>query len=205
VTIKDGKISHMKEWSNPLKYLEAAHLEIPKFLQKFDYEKVAEARKKIPPRPEYDLSPEAIAKRAYDNVHSFIELNYFEAVKKRTYSKDYRHAIWYAPPDMKEEYDPEDYIAFDLWIDDSLTREWHGQPDPIPYSTDDPRVFFFESGGYGIAEWMGNGTVGGYVNRYMKYLELDDQGFIKRYDETLNPINKLNSINKPLPGFPYMF
>ena len=106
---------------------------------------------------------------------------------------------------MLEQYPKEKYHVFDQWIDDSLTREWHGHPDIIPYATDDPHVFFFESGGYGLAEWIGNNTVGGYANRYMKYLELDDAGFIQCYDETLSPISKMNSINKPLPAFPYMF
>ena len=205
MTIKNGKISHMKEWANPIEYLKGANVEVPKFLQVLDKEGADRIKAEQPPRPEYDMSEEAIAKRAYDNVHSFIELNFFEAVKKRTYSEDYHHAIWNMPPNMLEQYPPEMYHVFDKWIDDSLTREWHGHPDIIPYATDDPHIFFFESGGYGIAEWIGNGTVGGYANRYMKYLELDDYGFIRCYDETLNPINKMNSINKPLPAFPYMF
>ena len=205
MTIKDGKISHLKEWANPIEYLKGANVEVPVFLQEFDEEKAAKRLENQPARPKYDMSPEAIQKRAYDNVHSFIELNFFEAVKKRTYSETYHHAIWNAPPNMLEQYPKEKYHVFDQWIDDSLTREWHGHPDIIPYATDDPHVFFFESGGYGLAEWIGNNTVGGYANRYMKYLELDDAGFIQCYDETLSPISKMNSINKPLPAFPYMF
>lgn len=205
ITVKNGKISHMKEWFNPIKYLEGANVELPKFEQEFDYEKAAKSLENQPTRPEYDMSEAAIAQRAYDNIQSFVDKNFFEAVKRRTYSEDYRHAIWNAPPNMKEEYAPEEYHVFDTWIEESLTKEWFGHPDIIAYATDDPHVYFFESGGYGIAEWKGNGIIGGYGNRYMKYLELDDAGFIKRYDETLNPIGKMNSINKPLPAFPYMF
>lgn len=202
IKIRGGRIFYMKEWFNPLKYLEAACIEAPKFLQDFDREAAGRAR---PDLTEYEYTPDAIARRAEDNVDSFVDTDFFTAVKRRTYSPDYRHAIWNAPPDMLEEYPPGDYHVFDHWISESLTEEWHGHPDIINHPTDDPHVYFFESGGYGIAEWRGNGVTGGYGNRYIKYLELDDNGFILRYDENLNPIAKLNSINASIPSFPYLF
>lgn len=54
-------------------------------------------------------------------------------------------------------------------------------------------------------EWLCRTVSNWYVKDMKLYLELDDYGFIRRYDETLNPINKMNSINKPLPAFPYMY
>lgn len=204
VTVRGGKIVHLREWSNPLKWLEAAGRSIPVFKQVLDFEKSAERLKNTPPRPEYDLSPEACAKRAVININSFIDA-YTDNL--RTYSETYRHAIWNAPPAMLEEYPPEQYHVFDQWIADSMQDKWYWhEGQSTPYATDDPHIYFFELGGGSFKiNWQGNNITGGYANRYIKFLELDDYGFIQRYDETLNPINKFNSINQILPSFPFMF
>ena len=143
--------------------------------------------------------------RARNNVLSFIDTDSLSAAKRRISSPEFRHAVWNAPPEMLEEYPVEDFPAFDLWIDRSLSKGWSGHPDMIPYATDDPHVYFLEAGGFGTAEWVGNGKSGGYGNRYIKYIEIDDNGLLKRWDENLNPISKFNSINVSLPSFPYLY
>ena len=205
LSIRDGKITYMKEWFNPLKYLLAAGLGVPAFRQTLD-------RENNPPQPKptmeemgIERSEEAACQRAENNVLSFITLDSKASAEQRVYSPDFRHAVWNAPPEMKEEYPLEDYEAFDAWVWKSLTGPWRGHPDMIPYATDDPHVYFLEAGGYGTAEWVGNNAHGGYGNRYIKYIEIDDDGLLARWDENLNPISKFNSINVTLPSFPYLY
>ena len=205
LSIKNGKICYMKEWFNPLEFLKAAGLGVPAFRQNMDREGH--------PQPEpvkledmgLELTEEAASKRAQNNVLSFITLDSKAAAKKRISSPDFRHAVWNAPPDMMEEYPVEDLEAFDAWVWASITGPWAGHPDMIPYATDDPHFYFLEAGGYGQVEWVGNYAKGGYGNRYIKYIEIDDNGLLARWDENLNPISKFNSINIPLPTFPYLY
>lgn len=208
VTLVNGKINHLKEFFDPLEFLKAIGEEIPRF--PFYYpDKTIEAGEKVKEDTKlkefsYDASPEAIAERGRLNVETFLAVNYFEVHQNRTFSPDYRHIVYYAPKDMHTHFIPEELPAFDAWLDGAF-KDWNGHPDIIAYETEDPRVWFFESGGYGIVEWPGSGIESGYGNRYCKFLELDEMGLIKRYDEHLNPMGKLNSINKRVPSFPYLF
>lgn len=205
LSIHEGKISYMKEWFNPLAFLKAAGLGVPAFRQNLD-------RESNPPKESIKLedmhlefTDEATSKRAEGNVLSFLTLDSKAAAAKRVYSPDFHHAVWNAPPDMLEEYPPEDMPAFDAWVWGSITGFWAGHPDMIPYATDDPHFYFLEAGGYGQTEWIGNYAKGGYGNRYIKYIEIDDNGLLARWDENLNPISKFNSINISLPSFPYLY
>lgn len=205
LSIRNGKICYMKEWFNPLAFLKAAGLGVPAFRQNLD-------RENNPPKEgirledmHLELTDEAASKRAEENVLSFLTLDSKAAAAKRVYSPDFHHAVWNAPPDMLEEYPPEDMPAFDAWVWGSITGFWAGHPDMIPYATDDPHFYFLEAGGYGQTEWIGNYAKGSYGNRYIKYIEIDDNGLLARWDENLNPISKFNSINISLPSFPYLY
>lgn len=205
LTVRNGKILHMKEWFNPLCYLKATGLGVPAFRQVLDRENHPQAPYVPLESMELDLSSEAASARAENNVLSFITLDSKAAGAKRILSPDFRHAVWNAPSDMMEEYPPEDFAAFDAWVWKSITGFWAGHPDMIPYATDDPHCYFLEAGGYGQVSWIGNNTTGGYGNRYIKYIEIDDNGLLARWDENLNPISKFNSINVSLPTFPYLY
>lgn len=205
LSIRNGKILYMKEWFNPLEFLKAAGLGVPAFRQTLDRENAPHTEKVTLEDMGLELTKEAAAKRAEDNVLSFITLDSKAAGQKRIQSPDFKHAVWNAPPDMLEEYPEEDLEAFDKWVWDSITGFWAGHPDMIPYATDDPHYYFLEAGGYGQVEWIGNYAKGGYGNRYIKYIEIDDNGLLARWDENLNPISKFNSINVSLPTFPYLY
>ena len=91
-----------------------------------------------------------------------------------------------------------------LWSNLS-TESFRFLPGAIVYETEDPNEAFFEASAYGMYHWEGNHSYGGYMNRYLMHITMNEQGLCNRYDEYLNPINKMNSINQSIPSFPWLY
>ncbi|BDF72373.1 hypothetical protein CE91St41_33550 [Oscillospiraceae bacterium] len=203
VELRDGKISRMKDFSDPLAYLRAAGREAPVFKVGLDHEEAARRQAAAKPAPyipdPHGDAPEVIAQKVRDNIDSLVHGQF----QKRVNGPVVDHYCWFVPHEMKTHYTPEEDPAMDVWMERSLL-EWTTHCDPICYETDDPEIWFFECGGYGYAEWQGNGSAGGYQNRYVKFLKME-KGECVRSDEYLNPINKLNAINAVIPSFPYFY
>lgn len=206
VTVRDGRVVRMKEWSNPLRYYAAIHTELPTFYVKIPEKAVAQAvlHKKSVPAPVYPTDPESVAQRRRDNYNSMITSDHDVMLKMVTAPGNFQRIVYFVPPEMEEVYSPEEAEIMESWTDASMDT-WQLMDDAVGYETDDPNAFFFETGGYGMVHWEGNNAYGGYYNRYLKFIRLDDQGLMTEYHEYLNPINKMNSVNKAIPTFPWLY
>lgn len=206
VTVKNGKVVNIKEWSNPFKYYAAIHVTLPTFYVKIPEKAVVKAvlGKKEQPVPVYPADPESVAQRARDNYRSMVTSDHDEMLKMTTAPGNFKRIVFYVPPEMQEEYSSEEAEIMESWTNASMDT-WQLMDDAIGYELDDPNAFFFETGGYGQWHWEGNNACGGYYNRYLKFITLDDQGLMTQYHEYLNPVNKMNSINKQIPTFPWLY
>lgn len=206
VTVKGGKVVNIKEWSNPFQYYKAIHVTLPTFYVKIPEQVLAEAmeRREAPAAVDYPSDPESVAKRARDNYRAMVTADHDEMLKMTTAPGNFKRIVYYVPPEMREEYSDQEAELMELWSNASMDT-WQLMDDAIGYETDDPNAFFFETGGYGRWHWEGNNALGGYYNRYLKFITLDDQGLMTQYHEYLNPVNKMNSINKPIPTFPWLY
>ena len=206
ITVKNGQIVNIREWSNPFKYYAAIHVQLPTFYVKIPEKAVVKAvlEKKEQPAPVYPTDAESIAQRAKDNVHSMLTADYDEAKKMTTAPGNFKRIVYYVPPEMQEDYSDAEAEIMESWTTASMDT-WELMNDAVCYETDDPNAFFFETGGYGRWHWEGNNALGGYYNRYLKFIKLDDQGLMTEYHEYLNPINKMNSVNKAIPTFPWLY
>ena len=88
-----------------------------------------------------------------------------------------------------------------VWIGENCL-EWDTYPNSVLYITDTPGTYIIESGGIGYMSWTG--VKGHYENREVSYLYIEN-GYAKEFHEYFNPANKFNSINSPLPTFPYLY
>jgi ketosteroid isomerase-like protein len=209
ITTENGKIKHMRELSDPLSYLRAIGADVPTFHVKMDYEaikkaKEEEAKKKPAAAAPLDKSPAACAKRMADNLDVYRKaIDYKLEPQMETLTDDCEWRVWFLPPEMKAAYFGDEKIGIDIWTDRSVIA-YKYIPGAVVYETDDPTVYFTETGGTGISEWQGNNVRGRYRNRYVMFDKMEN-GALKRHHEYLNPINKFNSINKSIPTFPYYF
>lgn len=208
VTVKDGKVTNLREWFNPLEWLRAAGREIPLFRVEIPWQDVPKYREMREKREreavEYDCSPEAVQARMEQNVRAFLASTSAENHQTFDSPTNYDRTVFWLPPEMKEHVEGDEVDQMEAWTWDSM-HSWQLMDDAVAYETDDPKCWFFETGGYGQVSWLGNDSDGGYHNRYLKYMEMDDQGFIIKYGEYVNPINKFNSINKSIPSFPWLY
>lgn len=206
ITLKDGKICNMREWSNPFQYIWAAGREIPLFQVKLDStSKIGDAlHTPLPPAQVYDLSHNACEVRRLENIDRFLSTKPGYACSPVKVSEGFLRYVWFVPPEMKDHYASDETPFMELWSSLS-TASFSFLPGSILYETEDPHECFFEPCAYGMYHWMGNNSFGGYMNRYLCHIEMNEQGFATRYDEYLNPINKMNSINQSIPTFPWLY
>lgn len=209
--LRDGRIVHLAELTNPLKWLEAAGREIPIFRMDYNHPKVLEEIAKGKPAAhnaddQLDLSPGAVEARIAANVNAFMNGDYWESVgKTASYMPGFDSKVWFLPPEMKESYLAEDMEKVETWSVLSCPYIEFDRRGRV-WETDDPHVYFGEYRCRGITDWLGNDTPNSrYRNRYYYLLRVNDAGQISGCEEILNPINKYNSINKSLPTFPYYF
>lgn len=207
-TIRDGKAVNLREWFNPLEWLRAAGRKVPIFQVEIPWDEVPkyrEARLERETAPfEFDMSPAAAKTRMAQNVSAFCAATSAENHKTFDHPTAYDRTVYWLPPVMKEHIEGEEVDQMEAWTWASM-HSWKLMEDAVVYPTEDPKCLFFETGGYGDVSWMGNHSHGGYHNRYLKYMEMDENGFIVKYGEYVNPINKFNSINKSIPTFPWLY
>lgn len=208
VTVRDGKVTNLREWSNPLEWLRAAGREVPLFRVAIPWDKVPKYREERLARESapftFDASPEAVKARMAQNVSAFCAATSEENHKTFDHPTNYDRTVYWLPHEMKEHVEGDEIDQMEAWTWGSM-HTWKLMEDAIAYPTEDPKCFFFETGGYGDVSWLGNDSHGGYQNRYIKYMEMDENGFIIKYGEYVNPINKFNSINKSIPSFPWLY
>lgn len=206
VTLRDGKICNIREWSNPFQYIWAAGREIPTFHVSLDHHaNIGPAlHQPLPPTPEYDLSPEACEARRAENIDRFGSDRPGYACTPIKVPEGFLRYVWFVPPEMKDYYSAEEEPFMSLWSNLS-TESFRFLPGAIVYETEDPNEAFFEASAYGMYHWEGNHSYGGYMNRYLMHITMNEQGLCNRYDEYLNPINKMNSINQSIPSFPWLY
>ncbi len=208
IRMNGDKICSIKEWFNPLNWIKAAGRDVPVFGMSIPMcnELSRAIHKEKPARPEYDMSPEACENRRKSNIECFGSLEKGYACSPIPVEKGFDRLVLNVPANMKEDVTPEEREYFDLWLAVGETKPWTWMPGAVVYETDDPYASFSEPCGYGGYNWPGNEEFGMfYANKYICYIELDDKGFCKRYWEFLNPIAKMNSVNKSLPSFPWLF
>lgn len=207
ITVENGRVVNIRQWFNPFKWLEAAGREIPVFNVDIPWEdvpKYREMREAKEANTDFSTAYEDIEARISANIRAFMASNSADNHMTFESPANYDRSVYWVPPIMKEHVEGDEIDQMEAWTWASI-KQWQLMDDAVIYETDDRRCYFFETGGYGRAGWLGNNSEGGYQNRYIKYMELDDMGFIIKYDEYLNPICKLNSINKSIPSFPYLY
>ena len=207
-TIRDGKVVNLRKWFNPLEWLRAAGRELPLFQVEIPWDDVPKyraARLEREAQPfTFDPSPEAAKARMAQNVTAFCASTSAENHKTFDHPTNYDRTVYWLPPVMKEHVEGDEVDQMEAWTWASM-HDWKLMEDAVAYPTEDPLCFFFETGGYGDVSWLGNHSHGGYQNRYIKYMEMDENGFIIKYGEYVNPINKFNSINVSIPTFPWLY
>ncbi len=206
ITTENGKVKHMKELFDPLSYLRAIGADVPTFHVKMDYDEIKKikAQPAKPAAPPMDKSPAASAKRLANNLAVYKQgMDYKLEATVQTLTDDCEWRVWFLPPEMKAAYFGDEKIGINIWTDRSVIS-YKYIPGAVVYETDDPSVYFTETGGSGISEWQGNNVRGRYRNRYVMFDKFENGAMVKHH-EYLNPINKFNSINKSIPTFPYYF
>ena len=206
VTLQGAQICNIREWSNPFQYIWAAGREIPTFHVSLDWNSNIGSvlNRPITPLPEYDLSPEACEARRAENIYRFSTDTAGIACQPIKVKDGFQRYVWFVPPEMKDHYSDEEAVFMELWS--SLSCEsFHFLPGAKVYETENPNEAFFEPSATAVYHWEGNHSYGGYMNRYLCHITMNEQGFCDRYDEYLNPINKMNSINQSIPTFPWLY
>lgn len=206
VDFNEDRICRIREWSNPFRYIWAAGREIPIFRVSLDSTSKIGKFLDTPKveQPQYDLSPEACQQRRQSNIDCYLSTETGYAWNPIQAPTGYQRFVWFVPPEMKDFYDEEEVKFMTLWTNASYDSFAY-LPGTKIFETEDPNEVFYESSAMGDYHWEGNHSHGGYMNRYLLHICLDEQGFCTRYDEYLNPINKMNSINKSIPSFPWLY
>ena len=211
VELRDGKVGYVKAAWNPLKFLEAANLEIPLFKMDLQDGRVmgflayeADGEPYEAPTPAVDTV--AAKQRMLTNLELHRREDYTEAKHTMSVSApDCTSAVWFLPPEMRESYSEQEMPYVEAWTNASC-HSLAFAPEGKWWETDDPYVYFAEFMCDGEVDWIGNSTSGAhYRNRYFYIYRFDEFGRVTRCEEVLNPINKFNSIGVSLPSFPYYF
>ena len=211
VELEQGKIRYVKTVWNPLKFLEAANLDVPIFRMDLKDERIvfylsydADGEPYEIPTPSKD--PEAVKRRIHDNLDLHRQSDYFSAgVDMASTAPNADSIVWFLPPEMRESYSPQEMPYVEGWTAASC-HSLDFAPEGRWWETDDPSVYFAEFMCDGLVDWIGNNTTGAhYRNRYFYILRFDEYGRVTCTEEILNPINKFNSIGVSLPTFPYYF
>jgi len=195
IVLKDGKVSYLKDYCDPLSFYKAIDIPIPVF----DYdppEKAPCVRMPLNGNSQYD--EQTNYRRALAQFSNPIEpLEGDEPV----YAYDVVETCPYAPLTMPKDFTDEAFDAQTAWMLRDVV-EWNANPRPKVFMTPDPDIFIVETCGYGSTNW--SKTPGRYTNREIMLIELET-GKVKRFRVYFNPINKFSSINMSLPSFPYFF
>ncbi len=195
IVVKKEKITEIRDYFDSLAMYAAAGIPIPTF--RYD----APDPYSIPapdPVPDVTRSEEALAAQTKATLSKFVSVDFWDG---NINADDIVHELPFTPADMPRRYNAREYNALNMWIGENCLQ-WTTYPNTILYITDTPGIYIIESGGSGYMSWAG--VKGYYQNREMSYLYIED-GYAKEFHEYFNPANKMNSVNLPLPTFPYLY
>ena len=195
LTIESGKITYIKDYFDSIAAYKAAGIELPLF--KYD----APDPMSMPIRdlvPDVTGDPEALAAQTKATLSKFVSVDFWEG---EINANDIVHELPFTPVNMPKRYNAREYDALNDWIGRNCL-EWETYPGSILYETHVPGVYFIESGGVGYMSWTG--VEGVYQQRELSFLRIEN-GYAKEFHEYFNPLNKFNSINTPIPTFPYLY
>lgn len=197
LTIEEGKIVHIKDHFNTLNMMKAIGITYPTM----EYEPLPiENFPQRPPVPYVGDDPEKLAQRTYATMKKFVAVDFWD-VEDQINHHDIVHELPFAPPDMLPRYDSRQYDQLNEWICNHAF-DWITYPGSVLYETDEPGVYFIESGGVGEADWLGKR--GTYQQRELSFLRLEG-GYAKEFHEYFNPLSKFNSGGVSVLTFPYLF
>lgn len=208
LTITGGKVTALKELSDPLAFLRAAGRELPLFPMIIDPEAAEKERPLIEAKRSAvfvcDDPPEVCQARKEASLdalrHHRIDPAYSDAMPE---APNIDGSLYFAPPEMDEDCTPHRQPGHLDWLMKcEIDSSYSSNEFPV-YATGDPDVYFDETCFNGQMHWLG-GPPGYYRNVYVDRIVFD-HGYIKEFSEALNPINKFNSLNVSLPSFPYFF
>lgn len=196
LTIEDGKIWHLKDHFDSVAMYRAIGVTLPVF----GYDAPAAGDMPVKP-PVRDVSgdPAALAAKTKATLSKFVAVDFWD--DEEINANDIVHELPFAPPDMPRRYEGRAYDALNAWISENCLA-WTTYPGNTLYETDAPGVYFIESGGCGFMSW--SGVKGNYQQRELSFLRIEN-GYAREFHEYFNVTNKFNSINAPIPTFPYLY
>jgi ketosteroid isomerase-like protein len=193
IRIKEGKISYVKDYFNPLAFYRALNIELPAF--RYDPDPVAD-NTRMPEGAVSALSEEVNRQRVIDNFTNPIN---FDSSLEPIYASDILMVCPNVPYSMLEGYSGVDFDIENQWMFQTCVDMV--DPDVVPsYQSPDGKWLMVEANCYLRTLWSGH--EGHYTQRelYIVYLE---NGKIKHFRVYFNPINKFSSMNQSVPSFPY--
>ena len=195
ITLRDGKITGLKDYFNPIEFYNALGIVLPGY----DFDPIDDYPSvRMPEGQASRLSPEQNRRRAIDNFVNPIE---FDPSLEPIYAADMTMVCPFVPFHMPEVFQGK---AFDVQTEWMLRAcpEWNTPEESVGfYQSTDPNVIIVESEGYGRTTWSHKD--GHYHQRELQIVFLEHDK-VKHFRVYFNPMNKFASMNQMIPSFPYI-
>ena len=193
-TIRDGRIVHIKDYFNPIRFYDALGVRLPAFI----YDPVDEfPSARMPEDGASKFTLEQNVRRAFNNFANPIEV---DGDPESIYTSDVVEVCPNAPYSMAESYTGKDFDVQTEWMF-RITAEWNSDPRNPAYETLDPDVIVVESDGYGHMLW--SGADGHYCQRELQIAFLRE-GKVQHFRVYFNPLCKFYSMNQSIPSIPFL-
>lgn len=197
IILKDGKISHLRDYANPMSFYRAIGIVLPNFNYLQDI--VSEAENvRMHEGASSHFTYEENVQRAINNFANPIDGH--DDDPESIYAHDLVEINPFVPHDMPEYYSGKDFDIQTEWMFRNV-KEWN-TPKKVPfYQSVDPNIFIVESYGFGHMTW--SNCDGHYTQRELQIVHLNDEGKIDHFRVYFNCLNKFYSMNQMIPAFPY--
>ena len=193
-TIRDGKIVHIKDYFNPIRFYDALGIQLPAFI----YDPVEDWEStRMPDDGVSKFTLEQNMRRAFNNFANPIEV---DGDPEPIYASDVLEVCPNAPYSMTECYSGKDFDVQTEWMF-RVTAEWNSDPRNPSYETLDPDVIVVEADGYGHTLW--SHTDGHYCQRELQIVFLRN-GKVVHFRVYFNPLSKFYSMNQSIPSIPFL-
>lgn len=197
IIIKNGQISELREYANPVAFYNAIDIVLPNFNFLDDIVKSAPCTRMEEGQISHFTREENVA-RAIANFAN--PINGHDNDPEPIYAHDLIEVCPFVPRDMPETYVNEQFDIQSEWMFRCCV-EWE-TIDEVPfYQSVDPNIIIVESYGHGRMLWSNH--EGHYTQRELQIVHLDDAGKIDHFRVYFNSINKFFSMNQIIPSFPY--